>query len=758
MEEAKRKSLRSKQKLRHSMIFFGDISLSNVIDWLVTFCLSGILVYMFLQTGGLRPETSLIATYLLSGLLLVHALMVINRFFDDGFSVNLGVLVFLPWFAYVLLQGMMHGGGSHSGLLNFALWVQMGIVLVVFMHGSLERRQTLVVIGVVVALGVYSLLLSFNQVFRGKSTLLPLFSVIKLGLFPNTVPELYFRYAVGSLSTPTACATYMAVLTGPLMTCGLLPGLNVMVRVFCGYAALMTTLCVVLTFQIPSICTVGVILAVVPLLTRPSMKLRIGYYVGLLVVALLLLHVAPMLIARVADSLSEWQDGQPTVTRTTVNAVAGEIFNDNKAMGGGPAILRRDFESYRPSGFNYQATHVYNDYMNLLAERGIIGTILLLGPLLFTLYWGMHGLAKLSSTTVEKSGKRRKGQRVVRPKLTQDFLILTIGVATLVAFLIQMFAGYALEIPAMLLLLALSVAAIYKIYPLKEFDFGNPVAGGMTWLGCAVAAAVLLPLVLTGPLVGSVYNDEGRRMMLSLRENLLTVDFKEQELLNCEEVFNRSLEFDESQSNVWYALGEVSLLTAYRDPIRREEVGRKAENFIREGFVYDEKNAWLWIGLGQALWMQGDMVEAGKALEKATELAPNLYQSWYYYGAYLDTLEGDDERAMEAVARCVELAPEGNELVTSLMRKVLIVKGSAAEKPGDDGALASSDDMLAYLQGLGSGFESFPPFIAPPNPRYELEGGAGSYFERAFQNEEMRKLLDQRQEEDAANEEISELN
>jgi fucose 4-O-acetylase-like acetyltransferase len=63
-----------------NVAFFGKLSWANTVDWMVTFCLGGIIMLTTIKLGGVRPDTHLAILPLYAILLTLHGLwFVLNR-------------------------------------------------------------------------------------------------------------------------------------------------------------------------------------------------------------------------------------------------------------------------------------------------------------------------------------------------------------------------------------------------------------------------------------------------------------------------------------------------------------------------------------------------------------------------------------------------------------------------------------------------------------------------------------------------------
>ncbi|MFT6235714.1 MAG: ABC-type polysaccharide/polyol phosphate export permease, partial [Lentimonas sp.] len=57
-----------------NIAYFGQMSLANLVDWLVTFCLGAIITLSALLLGGVRPDTHVLLLPLFACLMVLHGL------------------------------------------------------------------------------------------------------------------------------------------------------------------------------------------------------------------------------------------------------------------------------------------------------------------------------------------------------------------------------------------------------------------------------------------------------------------------------------------------------------------------------------------------------------------------------------------------------------------------------------------------------------------------------------------------------------
>ncbi|MDR3406690.1 MAG: O-antigen ligase family protein [Chthoniobacter sp.] len=127
--------------------------------------------------------------------------------------------------------------------------------------------------------------------------------------------------------------------------------------------------------------------------------------------------------------------------------------------------------------------HVHNDYLELLAEYGLIGAVLC-G--LFVLVHLVSGMAGMKRIIVEQI-------RPDTPRLSHDLALIIGALSAIAALLLHSVVDFNMHIPANALLVAFLFGLLASPSNAPNNDTNEPVkaAGGWRWLAAAMAVALL---------------------------------------------------------------------------------------------------------------------------------------------------------------------------------------------------------------------------------------------------------------------------
>jgi len=128
-------------------------------------------------------------------------------------------------------------------------------------------------------------------------------------------------------------------------------------------------------------------------------KMAITFGLALLIICAAFISISPSLMARAEAAFSS----SANPDRIAMWRSTAEMIEDHPWLGVGPGMYRRAIQPYR-EGYNVEflsAAHAHNNVLQELAERGILGTVLLTA-FWFTIFYA--GALKLSASEKQKRG------------------------------------------------------------------------------------------------------------------------------------------------------------------------------------------------------------------------------------------------------------------------------------------------------------------------------------------------------------------
>lgn len=279
--------------------------------------------------------------------------------------------------------------------------------------------------------------------------------------------------------------------------------------------------------------------------------------------------------------------------------------------------------------------HAHGDYLELLAEYGIIGAAGMVVFLLIHLRRGLRSYREFAILHAEQP---------YRPSIE---LALQVGALTAVgSYLAHSVVDFNLHLPGNALLFAFIFGVIANPARSSEAAEDPDTKGHIKLLPRLLLPSLGLWLAIAGlpKLRGEIFCERAR---VAVREGLYSeaVDFAE-----------RGLQTEKKNPYLYYHLGQAYRLDAMRAPrSARKERMQKAEQAFRKGLEYFPQDQDLWIRLGQTLDALGDYKNARIAYETALSWDPNLGILYAYYAKHLNAV-GRENEAEEALAMGEQLS------------------------------------------------------------------------------------------------------
>jgi len=276
--------------------------------------------------------------------------------------------------------------------------------------------------------------------------------------------------------------------------------------------------------------------------------------------------------------------------------------------------------------------HSHGDYLELLAEYGIVGELLAIVFLVTHLASGIRCIREITL--------RRLCNALTTAR--SDSLALTLGAtAAVAALLAHSVVDFNMHIPANALLFAFLFGVLGNPgtdRPVPVRSWGSPVfllRGSLGVLGIAMLA-------------GIAFRYPGEESTEQARVSLRNRDYR-----SCVEQAARAIKADPSNPDPYFYQGEAERLTAtgMQIPALRSVVFEKAISAYRAGLELFPQDENLLLRLGQALDGSRRFEEAEEAYLKAIAWDPNLGVLYAYYAAHLQ-LTGQPE----AAKKCLDAA------------------------------------------------------------------------------------------------------
>jgi O-antigen ligase len=349
-------------------------------------------------------------------------------------------------------------------------------------------------------------------------------------------------------------------------------------------------------------------------------RLRRDFFWGMFILALL---TAAGIIAGTVQIMSKSDDlrerlGQiydPTNMRFHMWRAALQQFQLSPMVGTGSGTYLYYGRQFRDRSVLADPQHVHNDYLELLAEYGVVGCVLMaafLGIHLFSAFRGLH--------------------RVVEEKLKPAWRTSSNELALIVGGLSGVFALFAhsiidfnLHIPANTLVVAFILGILG--HPTNDAAMEDAVAAphDFAWWRLLAPASGIALFSLSVPRIEAEYL--GERARICLRDGMYQ---------ECRDFAERALTREGHNPELYYYLGEAKQLLALQadQPAARVELLQGAAEALRKGLELFKQDLSLLLTLGATLDNLGQFGSAEAIFQRALAADPNFGSVYAYYGVH----------------------------------------------------------------------------------------------------------------------------
>jgi len=265
---------------------------------------------------------------------------------------------------------------------------------------------------------------------------------------------------------------------------------------------------------------------------------------------------------------------------------------------------------FRSASVQNDPMHVHNDYLELLAEYGIIGAVL------FVVFASVHLIGGLA-------GMRRIVDEQMPPGLParSDELAYLVGALSGIgALVLHSVVDFNLHIPANTMI----VAFLFGILARPVDGTGNS-ATRLPWLRWLVPALGVILLGCSIRFFPGEYFAEKARVALREDRYAEAVAFAQQ-----------GLEYEKKNPNLYGHLGDAKhfLTRDAEDPAVRAALHGEAENAFRSGLQLFPRDTGLLLKLARTYSVAERLSEAEDVFHRVFECDPNFGLAYAYYGLH----------------------------------------------------------------------------------------------------------------------------
>ena len=641
-----------------NIAYYGRLSWGNFVDWLVTFCLGGIIALSTLLLGGVRPDTHVLILPLFVCLIVLHGLwLAVDK--QKPKRLSHIPLLFMPFLAWVALSVLSVSSMVWRGWYELIHVLEAFILLWVTVNNVRTRAHLWVLITIALSPAAYAIFIGFYQFFQNPAKLATALSEYGLKLSPE-----FLGQATGSFADPSSFAVYLLILLPALLIAGLVPRLPKILRILCLYIAVMFVVGIFLTQLLWPLALLLVILVVLPWGCFLKVSRRIwGSVLGaslVVVVVLPQLALSPKFQERVTHAMSE--DGE--AVRLVLWQEALEMAMEEPLLGVGAGSFSAAFEQSDTVALHKLPATPHNDYLLIMSEYGLVGGLLFLLPSVCVVWWAFR------QWRVEPARVKLKDVRGTIMPPTKFFL--SIGLAGVLSFVLCLFCTFVFSTPALILYSVLFCAILIKSSLQRRLTLPS---GGWMRLGyfcLSIAVAYQFYSVSAHRVESQALELHARQRLDQLVEQRVHVSGNSELLDEVIELFETAVLLDPSNADAWIGLSAAHCQLFYGNPGSYEYIGALAADHAQRAIDLSESYWMGWAQLGIAQGLSGQDAEAELALARALELAPNNSNAHYYWAAYTSHFNERRDEAMASVERALEINPN-NAAARRLQQKLLIL-------------------------------------------------------------------------------------
>jgi O-antigen ligase len=453
----------------------------------------------------------------------------------------------------------------------------------------------------------------------------------------------YLGRASGTYISPNNFAGFLEMLLPLATACVLVGRMKPVVRILLGYSALVMLAGMVVTFSRGG--WVAVVVALLVLLGTlifhrnhrlPAFLLLVVLAVGGTVFVTNYLSKTLSYMRRVGTPGEAVE--LDLVVRPGIWTAAEQMWRDHFWWGVGPAHYNCRFREYRPESVQMSPDRAHNDYLNLLADWGAAGGIIVLA--------GM----------VTFGAGLRKTWKYVRPSendfgrgMSNRFAFFLGASAGLFALAVHSMVDFNLHIPA---------NAILGVTLLALLSSNLRFATERHWLGARLPVKILATLVLVA---GVAYlSGQGWRRG---QEAVWLARAEQSPVYSPAQAANLKKAFDVELMNfeTAYNIGEAYRVQSFDGGQNYEDLAKTAMQWYARGMKLNPHDGYNYLRYGMCLdWLEKHD-EAGPYFNRADALDPNSYYmtaniGWHYVQA------GNYAAARPWLERSLRLYGRGNDM------------------------------------------------------------------------------------------------
>jgi len=592
-----------------------------------------VLVYSPLATGSVRPQDFVPIEWLTLAILMVWAIR---------FIVNPKHRLLWPWVCWPVLLFMGYAVFRHSNaeieyvarqeLIRILVY---GFLFFAILHNLHRLETTHIVAMTLLGLGTLMAMYAISQVITGSDR-----------VWHFARPEIYHGRGSGTFINPNNLAAYLGTLAPFGLAYALTSRQHYVGKILCGYASLVIFTGFVSTFSRYGWLASGISIVVffVILLRNRDYRLQ-----GLLTLgAFLAVIVVFAVLARpgrgqtgILTRAAELED-----VRFKVWPAATAIWKENMLLGAGPGHFDHRFRQHRPATLQARPDRVHNDYLNTLADWGIVGGVFLFGTLAIFATEAFRSWRYVKRAPNDLSTKRSNKSAFVLG-----------GSLGLLAFLIYSIFDFNMHVPANAIL-AVTLAAL--------------VAGHFRFASEGYWHTVRWPLRIPVALVLGAGIFFLTKLALTHAAEAKWISRAAGATVNSSSyvaALEKAFEADPKNFDTAYSIGEALRLQSWQGQEGFRDLASDAIEWFQRAAKLNPYDPYPLMRQGMCLHWLGIHEPAAPLFEKALSLDPDSYYTHAHLGWHY-MQKKDWEKAKECFEKSLALNKTHNPIATAYLKIV----------------------------------------------------------------------------------------
>jgi O-antigen ligase len=289
-----------------------------------------------------------------------------------------------------------------------------------------------------------------------------------------------------------------------------------------------------------------------------------------------------------------------------------QMWQDHFWLGAGPAHFDYLFRLYRPQDVQLRPGRAHNDYLNTLADWGVVGAVIVVAAWVL-LYWGVWRGWKFT----------RGAQDDFSRKKSNKFAFVMGASLALLAVLLHAAVDFNMHLPAVAILAVTLMALLSSHWRFATERYWFSAGGWGRYVGTVI---LMLGFCYLG------YECwRGTAEELYLRQAGRTAEASYARIAALE----RAFKVEPMNFETTYALGECYRLKSWNGSDEYVSLAQKAMGWYERGMKLDRYYGYNWLRYGMCLDWVGRTEESWPYYEHANELDPNGYfttanTGWHY--------------------------------------------------------------------------------------------------------------------------------